>query len=437
MKPSACWLALLAEPPAHEDPGLAWWALQFTPRVARLEEAVLLELSGSLRLFGGLRRLNRRIRDEGRALGLRQLAWAPNPRAALALARHGVTNGLQQPLAPLLDALPLAALDAARPHLPMLARLGCRRLGQLRALPRSALGRRFDEALLLALDQAYGLRTEALAWVELPERFEARLELPFRVEQAQALQGHAQALLQQLCAWLTARHAGLRRLTLHWLHDAMRARDVGPGGALELATAEPTRDLRHLSRLLGEHLARLSLPAPVAELSLRALDILPLPAPGASLLAEDRLQPREALHQLLERFALRLGETRVLVGHAREDHRPERMTDWQPWDSQRPERVLRPGPAALRARPAATPQPAWRLDPPLRLALRGEQPLYQGPLQRLAGPQRLETGWWDQHPAPQRDYYLFRNAQGALLWIYRERLQAGERPAWFLQGVFG
>ena len=31
----------------------AWWALQFTPLVARVESALLLEVSGSERLFGG------------------------------------------------------------------------------------------------------------------------------------------------------------------------------------------------------------------------------------------------------------------------------------------------------------------------------------------------------------------------------------------------
>ncbi|MBP6612438.1 MAG: hypothetical protein KA197_03375, partial [Aquabacterium sp.] len=32
---------------------LGWWALQFTPRVAQLEEAVVLECHASERLFGG------------------------------------------------------------------------------------------------------------------------------------------------------------------------------------------------------------------------------------------------------------------------------------------------------------------------------------------------------------------------------------------------
>ena len=48
--------------------------------------------------------------------------------------------------------LPLAALSAAQAHHAMLARLGCRHLGDLRRLPRPALAKRFGPALLTALD---------------------------------------------------------------------------------------------------------------------------------------------------------------------------------------------------------------------------------------------------------------------------------------------
>ena len=55
------WAALLLPPGPDGAPpsdealrGVATWALQFTPRVATSEEAVLLELEASARLFGGV-----------------------------------------------------------------------------------------------------------------------------------------------------------------------------------------------------------------------------------------------------------------------------------------------------------------------------------------------------------------------------------------------
>jgi protein ImuB len=91
--------------------------------------------------------------------------------------------------------------------------------------------------------------------------------------------------------------------------------------------------------------------------------------------------------------------------------------------------------------------PTWLLPEPIHLATFGNSPVYQGKLQRLAGPQRLEaTGWLmkrseaDKPPAI-RDYFIYRSQQGALLWIYSERLAvaptASVQPrAWYLHGFF-
>jgi protein ImuB len=442
------WLALLLSPPscaegevavgdplalAAQQQALAWLALQFSPRVARLEEAVVLEVGASLRLFGGTRALHRRL-QQGAAetgLSLQALSWAPTSLGALALARAGVVNGLRTPLAPLLDALPLPVLSAVQAHEAMLARLGCRRLADLRRLPRPALARRFGTALLQALDQAYGDAPEAHQWLELPERFQARLELPWRIEQAPALLHHAQLLLRQLCGWLAARHAGIRELSLSWQHDAMRSRDSGAGGALRIATAETTRDFHHLSRLLGEHLTQLQLAAPAGELSLAADTVLPLDPRSDSLLPDAPDQTAEPLHQLLERIAVRLGPDHVREGRLHEDHRLEKAQRWLRWPC-----AEKPGTAARRP---VGPQPSWLLEPPQRLSTQQDRPLYHGPLQQIAGPHRIEAGWWDRGQGgtlQQRDYFLFRSAEAGLMWIYTERLSADEQ-GWFLHGVFG
>lgn len=491
---------------------LAWWALQFTPRVCLLEEAVLLEVSSCLRLFGGLRNLHERIQREGRALGLLPaappatstpsgasalaalppelpaMAWAPNALAALALLRGGRRNGLTRPLHPLLDALPLSCLSAVQVQSPMLARLGCRRLGDVRRLPRAGLARRFGAELLLALDRAYGDLQQAHDWVRLPERFEARLELPWRLDDAPALMPHAESLLRSCCAWLSGHHAGLSSLRLGWQHDAMRARDCPPGGELLLRSAELTRSFEHLQGLLREHLAQLTLPAPVAELRLWVEHIEPLRPPNAALRLDEhaRAPAREPLSLLLQRCAVRLGPRQVCQSRLQADARPEAMQAWVPWGEDPtapaaptapnkasrtgrtplPGRSVAAGSAGMLGSPASAwpgPQPSWLLDPPLRLSSSQERPFYQGELQLLLGPQRVESGWWgwpgqallpergSSAPQVQRDYYLARNPQGQLLWIFRTREGLASRSAgagkpaqedpdatmhWYLQGLF-
>lgn len=415
---------------------VAIWALQFTPRVAFADGAVLMEVAASVRLFGGKRALRDRVWGEGQELGVGQLAWAPNSLAALALARAGRENGLRGPLEVLLDQLPMTVLSAVRPHALTLAHIGCRTLGDVRALPRGGMARRFDKTLLHALDQAYGLAPEVHTWVDLPETFEARLELAFRVDEASALLFGARRLLLQMCGWLAARHSGVTAFTLFWAHDVMRSREAGEGGHLTVGTAEPTRDVEHLCRLLAEHLAKVELAAPVGDLRLSADTVHRLTEASASLLPDNAVHQGETLHLVLERLAARLGPERVLRPVLVEDHRQEWMCRWQA------------APLALPRKPAPEPdlpQPTFVLPLPLRLAMRGNRPIYQGELQLLAGPQRVEGGWWDrvsETPADEaettryvaRDYWVALSALAGVLWVFQTRLD--EAPAWYLHGHF-
>ena len=133
------WIALL---PSHEDQRCAWgWrALQFTPRVAQVDEALLLEVSASLRLWGGRKRLLRLLLDECEPLAAAQWAQGATSLTALALLRLKVRGDAEPARLP--QDLPLEVLSAAREHVPVLERTGCRNWGDLRALPRAGVARR-------------------------------------------------------------------------------------------------------------------------------------------------------------------------------------------------------------------------------------------------------------------------------------------------------
>ncbi len=434
------WAALLfpyapdgTRPPNEELLGPATWALQFSPRVAVAEEALLLEVEASTRLFRGKRALRDRIVQEGADLGVTSVAWATNSLAATALARAGIENGFNKPLAELLDGLALEVLTATAPHRTTLAHLGCRTLGDVRRLPRGGVSRRFDKELLRALDQAYGLVPEAHTWVTLPETFKARVELMSRVEMAPAMLFGARRLLLQMCGWLAARHSGTTAFKLRWAHDSMRSKEAGDGGELVVRTAEPTRDIEHLCRLLAENLAKVQLPAPVGDLELEALDVENLEERSDSLFP-DAKKNGETLALVLERIAARLGPDRVLRPVLVDDHRLEWAQHWQPAPTPLPRK---------RTRTAAMPQPTFVLPQPLKLAMREHRPLYQGPLHLLSGPHRVEGGWWHRvvedgqqtNKFVARDYWVALSEHAGVLWVYQERL-ADDRTAWYLHGSF-
>ena len=431
------WVALqaLPEPAPSElaDGGtaLGWWALQFTPKVARVEDALLLELSASERLWGGRSALLRHIHAADKPVAGVHFARGASSLIALAqlqlLQSQSLPNRARSRTAP--DDLPLATLAAARPHLATLERLGCTHWGQLRALPRGGVARRFGAGLLDALDRAYGQAPDSYPWLLLPEQFDATLELGSQVEAAPALLFAARRLFNQLQLWLQARHAGVLALLLGWTMDERR--NTASHGELVLRTAEPSADMAHLQRLLAEQLARITLPAPVLYLHLRSLETEKLRGESASLLPLEQVSG-DSLLQMQERLCARLGVGQVLQVQALAEHRPERMQLWQTLAeetrqgkfAQSDQRVL---------------YPSWLLARPLRLAVRDQCPQYSGPLTLLAGPQRLEAAWWDGADCALRDYFLARSEQFGLLWIYRERLStelAGSESSWYLHGLF-
>lgn len=438
------WLALRPPPDAALSAdlpdalaALGWWALQFTPRVARLDDALLLELSASERLWGGRHSLLHQIFISNKPVATVQ--YARGATSLIAIARlQDARLAHTQP-----DALPLTAMAAARPHLATLARIGCSHWGQLRALPRGGVARRFGAPLLDALDRAYGQQPDRYPWLVLPDVFKATLELGAQVETAPALLFGARRLLSQLQLWLQLRQAGALAIVLRWSMDARR--NTATEGELVLRSAEPTANTAHLLRLLGEQLAHISLPAPVQYLHLRTLETQKLGGETSSLLPDDQ-RPGDSLQCLLERLGARLGPQNVLQMQAHADHRPERMQRWKAASSATQLIAVCANNTGARGlndiRNVRTDglYPSWLLATPLKLAMRQGRPQYPGRLTLLAGPQRLEAGWWGGGDCALRDYFLARSERIGLLWIYRQRLGAPGRDGadsdWYLHGLF-
>lgn len=425
------WIALS---PSHEDERIAWgWrALRFTPRVASVEEAVLFEVSTCERLWGGRRKLLKQFLDTSEALT--PSPWAGGSTSLIALAKLRLLQRAEKRPENIPDGFPLDVLSAARDHVATLERVGCRTWGQLRALPRSGVSRRFGAPLVAALDAAYGEQPESYPWLALPEFFDVKLELPALATSAPELMWAAQRLLSQLQVWLQSRNRGVIAFELEWTLDLKRldGRPLPPHEQLEIRTAQPTQDMAHLRRLVSEHLSRTSIAAPANHLRLRSIETVPWGGRTTSLLPDEQ-RKGEALHQLVERLSVRLGEDNVLVPKMQEDHRPEKMQVWIP------ARTL-PLPRSGEGRgEGASPDalyPPWLLKEPIPLEVRDNIPHYQGPLRRPVRLYRMETGWWEEGGPAFRDYFIARSERAGLVWIFRERHGRNGKARWYLQGLY-
>jgi protein ImuB len=441
-------------------------ALAFTPSVAlRAEEhVVLLEVQSCLRYWRGMQRLMARLHQALAPLGhAARYATAPTALGAALLARWqpGLELGRHttslKALAARLDEVPVWLLGRGRAHWEALQGMGLHTLGDLRSLPRSGVARRFGPQMLQDLDRAYGVQPDPCDWITLPPVFDSRLELFARADTTEQVLHGAAVLLKRLVAWAQAQHARVGGFTLRMHHEPRHreGRAVAELSSLEVVLAEPSADAEHLHLLLRERLANAELAAPTLELSLRCRHAVKGPPPNGELFPTPHSE-REGLTRLVERLQARLGRERVQQLRSRPDHRPECTCVAEaadpaieaagaPWASARSKPM---GSAALKdALPSASQRahvsrPVWLLPEPEPLAERQLKPLLDGqPLHLMAGPERIESGWWDGAPA-QRDYFIAQAADGALVWVYRDRLPRsldarGGGSGWYLQGRFG
>jgi protein ImuB len=415
---------------------LAFSMMKFSPMVALCdEETLVIDVTASLRLFGGIARLCRQMREIVDAIGVTaRVSTSPTGQGAWLLAQASTRvrgrrrvlkmASLERALGP----LPYHAAPEVRVFSDWFAGLGCKTLADIRRLPRAGLKKRCGVALLDSMDRAYGLAPELYEWLAVPPTFSARIELPDRIEHAEAMLFSARRLIVQLCGWLSAQQLALTHAALMLEHE--RGRSAVDPTIIEIALGEPTWREDHLVRLLKERLGRTELVAAVIALRLTVAKVQPAEPPTDSLFPEPGGTPEDH-HRLLELLVARLGPENVLRPAPSSDHRPEKANRWLSVT----DIATSSKDATL---PADLPRPAWLLEKPLQLMMKNHHPFYGSVLKLMSTGERIEAGWFD-NGLTSRDYFVAQAKDQSCYWIYRERPGSAdaEDPRWFLHGLFG
>lgn len=402
-----------AHDPLAEDAAqafLAAWAYRHSSLVSRQwPRAIVLEVQASFRLFGPWAQFEHTLRAELSALGFgHRIALAPSPTAARVLVglRDGLSVTGQDELHALLDRVSVRRAALPDDSGERLHRMGVRTLGALRALPGAGVHRRFGADVLAHLRRLYGEVDDPVACYTPPDRFDARVELGYEVEAHPPLLFPLRRLTGDLCTYLSARDGGVQRFVVRLEHDAGHT-DV------EVGLLAPERAPAMLFELARNRLERTVIPRPVVGMRLQA-DELPAFVPAARDLFDTR--PQQALDwpHLRERLRARLGDGAVYRVIPAGDPRPERA--WRRLVGDTGERID--------DAPARPPRPAWLLPQPVPLPAAG--------LRILSGPERLESGWWDDAQA-RRDYYVVETRDGQRGWAF---VPPGHLEGWMLHGWF-
>lgn len=417
---------------------IATWLTQFSPSISIEAQAISIEVAASLQLFGGIGAMVTLMREGTRQLGFSSLIGvAPTALGAQLLARATQfapkTRMCRDSalLAERLSMLPLTLFDWPEALKHTLDTLGLTRVGQLQAMPRAGLQQRFGDVLVHDLDRAHGLRGDPRIYFALPDTFSSRREFVFELSNSDHLTPYVLSLLTEMEGFLRARSAGATSVQVRLTSGSKTNRDI------TLAAREPTRHAKHWQRLLAEKFANADLTAPVIAVAVTVQVYAPYMAQTASLLA-DVGAPRsasashhkgESVANVMDRLAARLGDQAVYQIAVHEDHRPELA--WQ-----KSGRKLNKKEAINAPAYAPITRPVWLLKEPRPLTVNANHPQYRGTLMLMAGPERLDTGWWDGKPIT-RDYFIAQNPQHEVCWIYRDYRLGVPSGQWYLHGFFG
>jgi protein ImuB len=461
---------------------LAEWCGRWSPwTVPDGGDGILLDTTGCAHLQSGEDRLIAEIAGRiGKAGFACRAAIADTAGAAWALARYGAAARVV--IAPgtaraALALLPVAGLRLPAESVLALERLGLARIGDLYPLSRAALAQRFGEALASRLDQALGQDGEPLSPLRVQPARRSRLAFAESIATPEDLARALALLVEELCRGLAAEDTGARRLALACY------RVDGTVERAAIGTARPSRDARHLTRLLAEKIADIDpglgvedmvLTAPLvetlvaAQLSLARLCTQsppprPSPLKGEGTLQHARSLPPPplrgrvgeggigctdptALAILADRLGNRIGFANLRRLVPRESHLPERAVAFLPALGAGEKITARCPPGAARPiRLLAPPETVEAMapvpdDPPVMFRWRRRQHR----VRRADGPERIAAEWW-RNPDPEalgdpgaiRDYYRVEDEEGRRFWLFRAGLYQPDKPArWFIHGVF-
>jgi protein ImuB len=391
---------------------LASWAAMLSSVVSvERPESLLLEIAGSLKLFGSLEVIKTKLREElARRYRDFHLCVAPTATAALWLVRTASGDVLQwRHLAGRLAALPLAVTRWPPAVQALLRDLGMRTIGDCARLPRDGFARRVGRAYLLELDRAFGRSIDLRHEFKAPNSWSSKVELEEESVDSALFSEAIEHLLDELGAELKLRQAQITNIEVAFEHLHR------PSTVESFDLREPTFDRERLQHLIDDRLERSVLPVPAVAVRLTTGIFRPRELVSAGLF--EAKPHAERAQVLLERLQERFGLAAVYGLRAVAEHRPEKAWAKCVGDGRH---------GKLGAAPSTEVRPLWLLPTPVALETR------RGSLKFVAGPERIESGWWDEQDIA-RDYYTARNSGGQKLWVFRDH----RTRSWFLHGLFG
>ncbi len=386
-------------------------AYEYSDQLTWLDQVTLVvEIQKSQKLYATPETLLTHLTETLRPLRQQyRLGTAPNPMAAGLMARLGTRCDNQASLMNVLDHCPIDLTPLPDQAQKSLYRCGIDTLGAFNALPIDQRVRRFGQAINLHIQKLYGQQPTLIEPWHPQDQYYRRIDLIDPITSKQRLQHYLDKACEELKSWLIKRNQALTAVMIRCKYER-------PGSAnqsdltFELTLAKPSFDQQHLKALITLKIDQLTIERPINGIVIQC-ESTSQHTPSSNDLF-DRNQQQGDWPQLLDHLKARLGERAMTGISPYPHHQPEHAWRWR-----QPDQVNDLDDAKHR--------PSWLLPEPVAC--------HRDQLVLKQGPERIETGWWDNNPC-QRDYWIAQEPNGRTLWVFHEHKP---RMGWFIHGIFG
>lgn len=398
--------------------------------------ALLVEISGCLKLFNGLDNLVDALRQ---SLNRAPHQWfygvGHTPLCADVLATHSPDSGYHHGLntdkdffTQELKRIPIESLPLESTIKSALQAPGFYLLEDILALPKSALGKRQGHDLLDWLQRLLGEKADIREAVKVPLRFYAEVEFPDPVGHVEGLIFTAQRLLKELHYFLQQHQKTTRAIRWHFTDSKKNIAQI------IVRRSDSNTDLNLWQDLTRRQFDQLTLSSETLKLALDCAGIQNSTQHSAEMFeAPSQRTDRKILIDKLTA----LKRLTLSVLEKSDSHLPdEAQHEIHPLAKR-----TRHNTSSLRTAPDKRfleqsdslfyEPPLWLLDQPRLLKQKNHNLYFRGEaLEILPGKQVINDGWWQQEQT--RHYRLARHTNGMACWIYF----SPQTEQWYLHGFF-
>ena len=406
-----------------EIDSLLLWAGKFSSLVVdKFPDGLLVEVKGSLKLFGGEEKLIKIMSDDLDVWGYKfGLATGATPLLAEIGAktrwREGVLNRFTSKE---INNVSVSMFSFSPKQLELLKKMGVRTLGDYKKLPRKGLVERFGKDALQQFDRLYGYEPDPQVPYTAPQRKDISITLEYEVEGWLDLKPYVKKLLQKVNKYLSCKALKARQLT--WFFCRYPSQVEVP------IFLSGTNNIFVVLRILEEKLKNKQFEGPFDSIRLCLDEVENVRQENLNIFHKvNKANTNLLCDQFANLIRARYGEKSLYILNRKEEHVPEHSFAYcHSFDGEQNTGCLS-GNVLPKIK-----RPVWFVDPPIRLFVKNNKPFYDGRALILSERERIVSDWWTGTEIA-RDYFVAESCSGMVLWVYRE---LASKKNWFFQGLF-